>query len=93
MPSPTTEKSAKTQQQKELPWNVLVLDDPVNLMHYVTMVLKRLFGYSQSKAESLMMQVHQEGRSIVWTGTREKAEFYVQQLHGWQLRATLEKAE
>lgn len=91
MTSPTTEKVAKTKQQKDLPWNVVVLDDPVNLMHYVTMVLKRVFGYSAARAETLMMEVHNQGRSIVWSGTREKAEFYVQQLHGWQLRATLEK--
>ena len=89
--SPTTQKSSKTKQQKDLPWNVVVLDDPVNLMNYVTMVLKRVFGYPAERAEVLMMEVHSQGRSIVWSGTREKAEFYVQQLHGWQLRATLEK--
>lgn len=92
MSSPTTEKSTKTQQQKDLPWSVIVLDDPVNLMQYVRMVFKRLFGYSSAKAETLMMEVHQLGRSVVWTGPREKAEFYVQQLHGFQLRATMEKA-
>lgn len=93
MSTPTTEKSTKTKQQKALPWSVVVLDDPVNLMAYVTMVFKRVFNYPQEKAETLMMQVHQQGRSIVWTGEREKAEFYVQQLHGWQLRATMEKVE
>ncbi|MCP5534631.1 MAG: ATP-dependent Clp protease adapter ClpS [Akkermansiaceae bacterium] len=94
MPSsnPTTKKKQKTRKQQDLPWNVVVLDDPVNLQSYVTMVFKRVFGYPQARAESLMMEVHTLGRSVVWTGTREKAEFYVQQLHSWQLQTTMEKA-
>jgi len=91
MSSPNTHTVSTPKQQKDIPWNVLVLDDPVNLMAYVTMVLKRVFGYSTARAETLMEQVHNQGRSIVWSGTREKAEFYVQQLHGFQLRATMEK--
>ena len=92
MPSPTTSKKTKPKTQKDTPWSVLVLDDPVNLMGYVTMVLKRVFGYDEQRATLLMMEVHTQGRSVVWSGTREKAEFYVQQLHSWQLKSTLEKA-
>jgi ATP-dependent Clp protease adaptor protein ClpS len=77
----------------DVPWNVLVHDDPVNLMGYVTYVLMKIFGYDEKKAAILMMQVHQQGRSIVWNGQREKAEFYVQQLQSHQLKSTLEKAE
>ena len=90
----TTEKRSKTQTvtRKETPWNVVVFDDPVNLMEYVVLVFKRVFGYSAAKANRMMLEVHEQGRSIVWTGGREKGEFYVQQLHGLQLRATLEKA-
>lgn len=76
----------------DLPWNVVVHDDPVNLMLYVTHVLMKIFGYDEKKAAMLMMQVHHSGRSIVWTGDREKAEFYVQQLQIHQLKTTLEKA-
>ena len=90
--TPSIDKKSKTTLQKDVPWNVLVLDDPVNLMHYVTMTLKRVFGYDQARAETMMMEVHEQGRSIVWTGSREKAEFFVQQLHTCQLRATMEKA-
>lgn len=75
-----------------MPWNVVVLDDPVNLQAYVTMVFKRVFGYPQERAETLMMEVHSQGRSVVWTGGREKAELYVQQLHGWQLQTKMEKS-
>ena len=61
-------------------------------MNYVTMVFMKLFGYSRDKAEIHMLEVHQKGRSIVWSGARERAELYVQQLHGYQLLATLEKS-
>jgi ATP-dependent Clp protease adaptor protein ClpS len=75
----------------DVPWNVIVHDDPVNLMGYVTLVLMRIFGYDESRASVLMMQVHRHGRSVVWSGQREKAEFYVQQLQAHQLKSTLEK--
>ncbi len=77
----------------DVPWNVLVHDDPVNLMGYVTYVLMKVFGYDEKKAAILMMQVHKQGRSIVWNGQREKAEFYVQQLQSHQLKTSLEKSE
>lgn len=91
-PTPTTKKKNKAKTQKDMPWSVVVLNDPVNLQAYVTMVFKRVFGYPQSRAEKLMMEVHTAGRSVVWSGAREKAEFYVQQLHGWQLQTTMEKS-
>ena len=71
---------------------MIVHDDPVNLMAYVTFVLMKIFGYDEKKASVLMMQVHRQGRSIVWSGEREKAEFYVQQLQAHQLKTSLEKA-
>lgn len=82
----------REQASTDVPWNVLVHDDPVNLMDYVTFVLMKVFGYPENKAKTLMMQVHQLGRSIVWSGGREKAELYVQQLQSHQLKASLEKA-
>jgi len=74
-------------------WNVVVHNDPVNLMSYVTMVFQKVFGYSKEKAQKHMLEVHHNGRSIVWTGVRERAELYVQQLHGYLLLATLEKSD
>lgn len=76
-----------------VPWNVVVHDDPVNLMGYVTWVFMKVFGYSENRASKLMMEVHTRGRSVVWSGEREKAEFYAQQLQAHQLKTTLEKAE
>jgi ATP-dependent Clp protease adaptor protein ClpS len=76
----------------DTPWNVVVHDDPINLMGYVTWVLMKIFGYDEKKASILMMQVHRQGRSIVWSGEREKAELYAQQLQSHQLKTSLEKA-
>ena len=75
----------------DVPWNVVVHNDPVNLMSYVTMVFKRVFGYNTEKAKQHMLEVHQNGRSILWSGPRERAELYVQQLHAYLLLATLER--
>ncbi len=74
-------------------WNVVVLNDPVNLMSYVTMVFKRVLGMSQSDAEAHMMEVHELGRSVVWTGEREKAVTFLYQLQEWHLTAIGEKNE
>ncbi|XHR27027.1 MAG: ATP-dependent Clp protease adapter ClpS [Chthoniobacteraceae bacterium] len=76
----------------DVPWNVVVHNDPVNLMSYVTLVLQRVFGYSKPKAEGHMLEVHHKGKSVVWTGGRERAELYVQQLHSHLLLATMERA-
>jgi ATP-dependent Clp protease adaptor protein ClpS len=72
------------------PWNVIVHDDPVTLMTYVTKVFQQVFGYPQERAHRLMMEVHKAGRSIVWTGAREQAELYVQKLQAHHLLTSLE---
>ncbi len=89
---PTIEKETRSEEDLDLPWQVVVHNDPVNLMSYVTMVFQRVFGYPRERAERHMLEVHQNGRSILWSGMRERAELYVQQLHGYLLLATLEKA-
>lgn len=73
------------------PWIVLVWNDPINLMTYVTYVLQKLFGYSREKAEHLMLQVHHEGRAVVSSGSREKAELDVFRLHEHGLWATMQQ--
>jgi ATP-dependent Clp protease adaptor protein ClpS len=88
---PTIEKQEATSEEVEMPWNVVVHNDPVNLMSYVTMVFQRDFGYPRERAEKHMLEVHHNGRSILWSGMRERGELYVQQLHGYLLLATIEK--
>jgi ATP-dependent Clp protease adaptor protein ClpS len=89
--APTIEKETDTKEALDLPWQVVVHNDPVNLMSYVTMVFQRVFGYQRDRAEKHMLEVHHKGRSVLWSGMREPAELYVQQLHGYLLLATLEK--
>src|SRR2546422_11501255 len=72
-----------------LPWIVIVWNDPINLMSYVTLVFQKLFGYSREKATQLMLQVHHEGKAVVSSGTREKAEYDVARLHAHGLWATM----
>ena len=73
------------------PWVTIVWNDPVNLMTYVTMVFQKLFGYSRAKAEKLMLQVHNEGKAAVSSGTREKAEYDVVRLQAHGLWATMQQ--
>jgi ATP-dependent Clp protease adaptor protein ClpS len=89
--APARETETREKDELDVPWQVVVHNDPVNLMTYVTMVFQRVFGYPREKAERHMLEVHHNGRSILWCGMRERAEFYVQQLHGYLLLATLEK--
>lgn len=75
------------------PWVTIVWNDPVNLMSYVSYVFRSYFGYTEQKAERLMLQVHKEGRAVVSTGTREAMEVDVQAMHGFGLWATLQRED
>jgi ATP-dependent Clp protease adaptor protein ClpS len=89
MPVETAEPDQAT--VLERPWMTVVWNDPVNLMSYVTYVFETYFGYSRQKATTLMLQVHEEGRSSVSTGSREEMERDVQAMHEYGLWATMEK--
>ncbi|GAB3768684.1 ATP-dependent Clp protease adaptor protein ClpS [Nocardioides ginsengisegetis] len=75
------------------PWVTIVWNDPVNLMSYVTFVFQKYFGYSKRQAEKLMLEVHEDGKSVVSTGSREEMERDVQAMHEYGLWATMEKSE
>lgn len=77
--------------EPDRPWVVVVWNDPVNLMTYVTWVFQTLFGYPREKAERLMWDVHTKGKAAVSSGTRERAEADVARLHAYGLWATMEK--
>jgi ATP-dependent Clp protease adaptor protein ClpS len=83
---PTTEDVAVP----DRPWVVIVWNDPINLMSYVTYVFQKLFGYSKDKATKLMLDVHQKGKAVVSSGSREKAELDVFRLHEHGLWATMQ---
>ena len=72
------------------PWTTVVWNDPVNLMSYVSYVFQTYFGYPRTKAEKLMMDVHQRGKAAVSNGSREEMERDVAAMHGYGLWATLQ---
>ena len=77
--------------EHDRPWIVIVWNDPINLMSYVTLVFQKLFGYGLAEATKLMLQVHEEGKAVVAHGTREKAELDVSRLHAHGLWATMQQ--
>jgi len=89
--NPFTESDTSTVVATEAPWNVIVLNDPVNLMSYVVLVFRRVLGFDDDTARKHMLEVHEQGRSVVWAGERETAETYVHELHKWQLNAMIER--
>lgn len=88
----TPETKTRDKSDLDSVWSVIVHNDPVNLMSYVTLVFRRVFGFPREKAERHMLEVHNHGRSTVWSGSREQAEVYLQQLHAHLLLATVEKS-
>ena len=91
MPVETREPDIGEVVEPDVPWIVLVWNDPINLMSYVTYVFQKLFGYSREKATELMLDVHHKGRAVVANGTREKCELDVFRLHEHGLWATMQK--
>lgn len=92
----TREETDLSEQQRAAtnrPYQVVVWNDPVNLMSYVAWVFRSYFGHSKEKAKKLMLQVHHEGRAVVATGPREQAERDVTAMHNYGLQATVEEAE
>jgi ATP-dependent Clp protease adaptor protein ClpS len=85
------EPEGEETREVDRPWVVIVWNDPVNLMTYVTYVFQKLFGYDRKRAEKLMLQVHHEGKAAVSTGTHEKAESDVARLHAAGLWATMQQ--
>jgi ATP-dependent Clp protease adaptor protein ClpS len=92
-PSPVEVKEPEndTSTDPDRPWVVLVWNDPINVMDYVTFVFQKLFGYNLEKAQRLMLDVHEKGRATVSTGSREKAELDVFRLHEHGLWATMQQ--
>lgn len=89
-PAPVVEADALTQSRSApaLPWVTIVWNDPVNLMSYVTYVFRTYFGYPKGKAEALMNQVHEDGKAVVASGSREEMERDTEAMHGFGLWAT-----
>jgi ATP-dependent Clp protease adaptor protein ClpS len=92
-PTEVREPESGQDVRPDRPWVVIVWNDPVNLMSYVTFVFQKLFGYSKDKATKLMLDVHHKGKAVVSSGPREKAELDVFRLHEHGLWATMQHDE
>lgn len=92
-PQRTEVPSADEVVEPDKPWLVIVWNDPINLMSYVTYVLQKLFGYSLQKATKMMLDVHHKGKAVVSSGSKEKAELDCYRLHAYGLWATISKSE
>ncbi len=79
--------------ENKIAWRVVFLNDAVTRMSYAVMVLRKVFGFDEPTATHHMMEAHEQGRTVVWTGLRENAEAYVFSLQQWHLSATLETDE
>ena len=90
-PFPWKWSKPKSESSLEKPWKVIVLNDPVNLMNYVVMVFRKVFGYEEAKATKHMREVHELGKSVLWVGEREQAENFAYQLQRWRLQTILEE--
>jgi len=90
---PDLDEQQKTDLKLDSGYLVVCWNDPVNLMEYVTHVFQQVFGWDHSKAERHMMQVHNEGKSVLTRETMERAEHYVHQLQGYSLHATMEREQ
>jgi ATP-dependent Clp protease adaptor protein ClpS len=93
LPAPVETTSEKIEEAFEKSWNVIVWNDPVNQMTYVVFVFMKVLAFTKEKATKHMLEVHHQGKSIVATDTREKAELYYQQLQHHGLTVTIEKVE
>jgi ATP-dependent Clp protease adaptor protein ClpS len=82
-----------TSQAIGIPWDVILWNDPVSLISLVVRVLRKLFSYDLATAERLTMQVHHEGKSVVWSGNKEQAAAYCVALHGYALSATIQPSQ
>lgn len=90
-PTQVVDPDIDEQVASDHPWIVIVWNDPVNLMSYVTFVLQKLFGFSNEEATALMLDVHHKGKAVVANGTREQTEMHVFRLHEHGLWATMQK--
>ena len=93
MPDLEQDEQTRTKESLDRGFLVICWDDPVNLMDYVTHVFQKVFNWPKAKAERHMLQVHNQGKSVLVRETFEKAEHYVHQLQGYGLQATLEMEE
>lgn len=92
VPAPEVEQKTDSEEALASGYHVIVWNDPVNQMQYVTHVFQSVFGWEWDRAQKHMLEVHETGKSVVAHEGFEKAEFYVHELQKYSLTATMEPA-
>lgn len=77
-PAPVT----KPKHKKQPPYAVIVENDDYHTFDYVIETLTKVCGYNTEKAFQLAYEIHTQGKSAVWSGTRELAELKRDQIRG-----------
>jgi ATP-dependent Clp protease adaptor protein ClpS len=90
LPDSIQEQQDQPRSNLEPGYLVICWNDPVNFMDYVTHVFQTVFGWARKKAEFHMLQVHEQGKSVLTRESMERAEHYVHQLQKYSLHATME---
>jgi ATP-dependent Clp protease adaptor protein ClpS len=68
------------------PWRVIVLNDNHNTFDGVAFALAHTIpGVSFERGQAMANTIHNSGRAVVWTGDKERAELYWEQLAGFGL--------
>jgi ATP-dependent Clp protease adaptor protein ClpS len=64
-------------------WRVIVLNDDHNTFDHVAKTLARVIpGVTVNQGYKIADQIHNSGQAIVWSGPKEVAEHYWEQLQG-----------
>ena len=94
LPASETEKRTRTTPQ----YKVILLDDPITTIDFVTGLLMRIFHKPSNEARLLTLEVHERGSALITVTNLERAELYVEQIQslarprGFPLAATIEPA-
>jgi ATP-dependent Clp protease adaptor protein ClpS len=78
--APKTREEESTKTRRVPPYNVILLNDDHHSIEFVVEVLQKALGFNQQRAVLLTLQAHTEGRSVVYTGTKEVAELKAEQI-------------
>jgi ATP-dependent Clp protease adaptor protein ClpS len=72
--APRDEVATETRSKRLPPYNVVILNDEEHTFDYVIELLIKLFGHALKTAQELTLRVHTQGRAVVYTTHKEKAE-------------------
>ena len=88
------EKKTSALKNKSPKYKVLLHNDPVNSMEYVTVALRQVVPQlSEQDAISIMLEAHNNGIGLVIVCDLEPAEFYSESLKSKGISSSIEKED